>query len=121
MVELGEGSQATVVELFVSGEGPLLVVPITDISVGDAATLSYNVIQQLGAESWQLGHQRIRAGRDATLRTFTASLGGQYARFRTESVLAGQGAPLSSWRLTSGMGPRCTTFVLCRSMPLREQ
>jgi Fe-S cluster assembly protein SufD len=91
VIELGEAAEATVIELFVSGDGPLLVVPIVDIAVGDAAVLSYNAIQQLGAQAWQLGHQRIRSGRDSTLRTFTASLGGEYARFRTESVLAGQG------------------------------
>jgi Fe-S cluster assembly protein SufD len=91
VIELGEAAEATVIELFVSGDGPLLVVPVVDIAVGDAAILSYNAIQQLGAAAWQLAHQRIRAGRDATIRTFTASLGGEYARFRTESVLAGQG------------------------------
>jgi len=91
VIELGEAAEATVIELFVSGDEPLLAVPIADVAVGDAAVLSYNAIQQLGSRAWQFGHQRIRAGRDATVRTFTASLGGEYARFRTESVLAGQG------------------------------
>ena len=91
VIELGEAAEATVIELFVSGDGPLLVVPIVDLCLGDAAVVSYNAIQQLGAGAWQLAHQRMRAGRDATIRTFTASLGGEYARFRTESVLAGKG------------------------------
>jgi Fe-S cluster assembly protein SufD len=91
VIEIGEAAEATVIELFVSGDGSLLAVPTVDIAVGDAAILSYNAIQQLGAGAWQLGHQRIRAGRDSRIRTFTASLGGEYARFRTESVLAGQG------------------------------
>jgi Fe-S cluster assembly protein SufD len=104
VVELGEAAEATVVELFVSGPGPLLVVPVVDIAVSDAAVLSYNTIQQLGAASWQLGHQRLRAGRDATVRTFTASLGGKCARFRTESVLAGQGG--SAELLAAYLGDR---------------
>jgi Fe-S cluster assembly protein SufD len=91
LVDVGDAAEATVIELLVSGDGPLLVVPIVDIAVGDGAVLSYNAIQELGGGAWQLAHQRIRAGRDATVRTFTASLGGEYARFRTESVLAGQG------------------------------
>jgi Fe-S cluster assembly protein SufD len=91
VIDVGEASEASVIELFVSGDGALVAVPIVDIDVGDAAVLSYNAIQQLGAGAWQLAHQRIRAGRDSTVRTFTASLGGEYARFRTESVLAGQG------------------------------
>ncbi|MGD0439695.1 MAG: Fe-S cluster assembly protein SufD [Acidimicrobiales bacterium] len=91
VVDLGEAAEATVIELFVSGEGPLLVVPAVDIAVGDGAVLSYNAVQELGRGAWQFAHQRVRAGRDATVRTFTASLGAEYARFRTESVLAGQG------------------------------
>ena len=91
VIELGEAAEATVIELFVSCDGPLLVVPIVDLFLRDAAVASYNAIQQLGAGAWQLAHQRMRAGRDATIRTFTASLGGEYARFRTESVLAGKG------------------------------
>ncbi len=91
VIELGEAAEAMVIELLVSSDGALLAVPVVDIAVGDGALLSYNAIQQLGAGAWQLGHQRMRAGRDATLKTFTASLGGDYARFRTESVLAGTG------------------------------
>jgi Fe-S cluster assembly protein SufD len=91
LIELGEASEATVIELLVSSDEALLAVPVVDMAVGDGAILSYNAIQQLGAAAWQLGHQRMRAGRDATLRTFTASFGGDYARFRTESVLAGTG------------------------------
>jgi len=91
VIEVGEAAEATVIELVVSSDGALLAVPVVDIAVGDGAILSYNVMQQLGTGAWQLGHQRMRAGRDATLKTFTASLGGDYARFRTESVLAGTG------------------------------
>ncbi|MGA2529244.1 MAG: Fe-S cluster assembly protein SufD [Acidimicrobiales bacterium] len=91
VIEIGEVAEATVIELFVSGDDPQLVVPVLDVAVSDGAVLSYNTVQQLGLRTWQLAHQRIRAGRDATVGTFTASLGGEYARFRTESVLAGQG------------------------------
>jgi Fe-S cluster assembly protein SufD len=104
VVELDEAGEASVVELFVSGSGPLLVVPVVDVFLADGAVLSYNAIQQLGAASWQLGHQRVRAGRDATVRTFTASFGGKYARFRTESVLAGQGG--SAELLAAYLGDR---------------
>jgi Fe-S cluster assembly protein SufD len=91
VVELGESAEATVIELFTSGPNPGLFVPIVDMAVADAAVLSYNAVQQLGQRTWQIAHQRVRAGRDSTVRTFTASFGGEYARFRTESVLAGEG------------------------------
>ncbi|MGH9296930.1 MAG: SufB/SufD family protein, partial [Acidimicrobiales bacterium] len=91
VIRLGENAGATVVELLVSGEEAALVVPVVDLDVGDGARLFYTAVQQLGSATWQLGHTRVRTGRDATIKTFTASLGGAYARSRTDSVLAGQG------------------------------
>ena len=91
VVSLGEGAGATVVEIYVSRAGRVLVAPTTDLSVGDGSVLVHLALQQLGDGAFMLAHQRARAGRDATLRTFTASLGGEYSRVRTESVLAGRG------------------------------
>ncbi|MGO9962899.1 MAG: Fe-S cluster assembly protein SufD [Acidimicrobiales bacterium] len=110
LVEIGEAAEATVIELLVSGDGLLLVVPIVDIAVGDGAVLSYNAIQELGGGAWQFAHQRVRAGRDATIRTFTASLGGEYARFRTESVLAGQGGNAELLAAYLGSGTQTHDF-----------
>jgi Fe-S cluster assembly protein SufD len=91
IVRLGESAAATVIEMSVSGDGAALVMPAVEIDVGDGARLSYSSIQQLGRKSWQLGRTYLRAGRDATLRHFTASFGGEYARSRTDSLLDGQG------------------------------
>ena len=90
-VSLGEDASATVVELFVSGEGAILTCPVTELDVAQAGRLSYTSVQQLGRRTWQLGHSWSRAGRDAHLKLFTASLGGEYARTRTDSRLEGQG------------------------------
>lgn len=90
-LEVGESARATVVELALSGPGAVLVAPATELSVGDGARLSYSSIQQLGRRTWQLGHSWARAGRDAELVAFTASLGGEYARSRTDSILDGPG------------------------------
>jgi Fe-S cluster assembly protein SufD len=110
LIDVGEAAEATVIELLVSLDGPMLVVPIVDVTVGDGAVLSYNAIQELGTGAWQLAHQRIRAGRDATIRTFTASLGGEYARFRTESVLAGQGGNAELLAAYLGAGTQTHDF-----------
>jgi Fe-S cluster assembly protein SufD len=45
----------------------------------------------LGAGAWALGNQVSRVGRDATLRSMTVALGGEYARVRTDSALEGPG------------------------------
>jgi Fe-S cluster assembly protein SufD len=104
IVDVGEGAEAGVIELLVSGDEAMLVVPTVDLLAADGANLTYATIQQLGARSWQLAHQRARAGRDATFRSFTASLGADYARFRTESVLAGKGG--SAELLAAYLGDR---------------
>lgn len=91
VVALGENAGARVIELFVSGPGALLVLPTTELLVGDGARLSYSAVQQLGRRTWQLGHSWAKAGRDSSLKSLTASLGGEYARTKTDSLLDGQG------------------------------
>jgi Fe-S cluster assembly protein SufD len=69
----------------------MLVVPVTEVYVGDGAKLSYVSVQALGPATWQLGYQVSRIGSDASLRSFAVALGGDFARLRTDSELAGQG------------------------------
>jgi Fe-S cluster assembly protein SufD len=66
-----------------------LVVPVTELHVGDDASLSYVSVQSLGAETWQLAHQASTIGANATLASFAVALGGSYARLRTDSALQG--------------------------------
>jgi Fe-S cluster assembly protein SufD len=109
VVRAGDSAQAGVVEMIVdlgggvlggpatgarsgsAGSPQMLVVPVTEVQVGDGAKLSYVSIQALGGAAWQLGYQVSRIGSDAALRSFAVALGGDYARLRTDSELAGQG------------------------------
>jgi Fe-S cluster assembly protein SufD len=91
LVQVAESGQASVIELMVSEDVAALVVPVAELDVGDAANLAYIGLQHLGSRVWQIAHQASRVGRDASLRSFTAALGGEYARLRTDSRLAGQG------------------------------
>jgi Fe-S cluster assembly protein SufD len=91
VVRIGRAAEASVVEVAVSGEGPVLTVPTVDLDVSDDARLSYVGIQDLGRTAWQLGYQVSRVGRDGHLSSFSVALGGSYARLRTDSRLAGQG------------------------------
>lgn len=92
LVELGEGAQASVVELLVSGDEAILVAPSVELRVGDGAHLSAMSVQQLGGGAVQLASQRSVLGRDAVLVSFVAALGGAVTRQRTHSVLAGVSA-----------------------------
>jgi Fe-S cluster assembly protein SufD len=94
VVRLGAGSSAQVVEIVAGapGGGHGLVVPVTELSAGDGAQLSYAALQLLGADAWHLSRLAAVAGRDATLRTFTVGLGGGYDRSRTDALAAGPGS-----------------------------
>jgi Fe-S cluster assembly protein SufD len=108
-VELEEGGDASIVEM-VAGPGRALVIPVTDLSVGAAARLSYLQIQLLGSQAWQLGLQTSRVDRDASLMSSAVALGGDYARLRTDSVLVGQGATGRLLALYFGAGTQMHDF-----------
>jgi Fe-S cluster assembly protein SufD len=90
-VEAGENCDLTVIEV-VAGPGRALVVPVTELDVARAARVSYLHLQLLGSQAWQIARQVSEVGADATLVSAAVALGGDYARLRTDSVLAGSGA-----------------------------
>jgi Fe-S cluster assembly protein SufD len=92
VVVMGEDSEAEVLERFTSPADDHLVVPVTELVVGNAARLRFLGVQDHGADIWQVALVRATVGRDATLRASAVSLGGDYARLRSEALLAGAGA-----------------------------
>ncbi len=99
VVRVGAGSSAEVVEVVAGaphagapGAARGLVVPVTELSVGDGAQLSYAALQVLGQGVWHIARLAAVAGRDATLRTFTVGLGGSYDRSRTDALADGPGS-----------------------------
>ncbi len=92
LVEVGRSAEATVVEVLVSGDHPVLVAPTTELRVGANGSLTHLSVQELGRQADQLASQRATLERDASLVSFVAALGGATARQRTHAVLAGEGA-----------------------------
>ena len=88
-VRASEASQVSVVEQVCSSRVPGLVVPVADLEVADAANVSYVAVQDVSPETWYIGYQASRVGQEATLASFTAAFGGEYARVRTDSRLVG--------------------------------
>ena len=93
VVHAQEGSEASVVEIFVGAEDPAgaLVLPYTAVVVDQGAHVRHAAVQALGPAAWSLGHAGSRVGRDATLQSLVVALGGAYGRLRTDSALSGQG------------------------------
>jgi Fe-S cluster assembly protein SufD len=89
-VRAEEGAEAAVLEVLVGGAGGALVLPVTQVLVGDAAHVRHAVVQDLDRSAWSLAFAGSRIGQDATLRSLTVALGGGYARLRTDSQLAGR-------------------------------
>ncbi|HXR22525.1 MAG TPA: Fe-S cluster assembly protein SufD [Acidimicrobiales bacterium] len=90
-VEVGDNASVRVVEIVASADVDVLSVPMAHLYLRPGARLGFGHVQLLGGRAWQLGNQVSRVGRDATLRSMTVALGGQYARERTDSVLEGSG------------------------------
>jgi Fe-S cluster assembly protein SufD len=91
-VVAGEDSELSVLELSLSSDVEALVVPVTEISVGAAARVRHASLQDVGSRVWQVANLVASVERDATLRSASAALGGDYARQRTDCRLVGRGA-----------------------------
>lgn len=110
IVRLGEDAQATVVDVLTSTDVDAFVAPVVELQVGDAAVLKWLGVQDLGRRVWQVGYHVSRVGRDATLSSANVVLGGDYARVRTDSRLAGQGGTSNLLAVYFGDGDQMHDF-----------
>ena len=108
-IDAGEDCELSVLEV-VAGPGRSLVAPVTEIEVGRAARVSYQHVQTLGHDAWQIAFQASRVAADASLTSAAVALGGYYARLRTDSVLAGPGGSSRLLALYFGVGTQMHDF-----------
>ena len=115
VVEVGSGAEGAVVEVLISSDpatpdGAALVVPVSELRVGPGGRLSYANLQVLGTGTTQIALQRSRIEAHATLRSFTVSLGGRYARVCTDSDLVGRGSSSALLAAYLGIGDQVHDF-----------
>jgi Fe-S cluster assembly protein SufD len=110
VIVLEDGAQATVWEQYLSGspEQDALLNVVTELIVGNAATLRYVCGQALSERSWIFGAQRAQVGRDATLDWVALGFGSARGRVRLETRLVGQGA---SARVTGAYAPHARQHI----------
>jgi len=72
--------------------GTALAVHSTFIDAGPGSQVTYLSLQDYAQDVWHLAPTRAVTGRDATIRTFTATIGGRFTRSVTESKLIGKGS-----------------------------
>jgi Fe-S cluster assembly protein SufD len=94
LIVVGEGAEATVAEQWMSHTDDLEAYfnPVTELTVGDGASLHYLCVQDLSEQSWILGSQRARVGRDGSLHWIGLGLGSGQGKLRMETDITGRGA-----------------------------
>jgi Fe-S cluster assembly protein SufD len=110
LVVAGENSEVTVLERAGSPQSDHLVVGAVELILGDAARVGYLSVQEHGSRTWSIATQRAHLGADATLRSAAIALGGDYARLRSESLLAGRNAESNLLAVYFGDGGQMLDF-----------
>jgi Fe-S cluster assembly protein SufD len=92
-VRLGPDAGASVLLLYRSADGVTVAQsPQVVLEAGDASRLRLTTAQVLGDQTTTITHQRVRIGRDATVRLGEAGLGGRFARLDLSMDLVGAGS-----------------------------
>jgi Fe-S cluster assembly protein SufD len=110
LVVAGADSEVTVLERAGSPETSHLVAGAVELVVGDSARVGYLSVQEHGSKTWSVATQRARVGVDGSLRSAAIALGGDYARLRSESLLAGKGAESNLLAVYFGDGGQMLDF-----------
>ena len=91
-VVVGDGAEAQLVNVLVSGEGEVFAAPVAEIDVGPAARLQYLNLQELGSRATGIDRTAATVASQGHLVIGLAAVGGAYARCRVDCTLAGRGA-----------------------------
>ena len=94
LIVVEDGAEATIVEQYLSADDELegYFNPVTEIVVGEGATVNYLCVQDLSERSWILGSQRASVARDASLHWVGLGLGSGQGKLRMETDITGKGA-----------------------------
>ncbi len=93
LVIAGEGSEATVVESYVSlGKGVTFTNAVTELALGQGAHLRHYKLQNESDTAYHVGVTQVHQERDSVFHSFSLALGGKLARNDLNVALDGEGA-----------------------------
>src|SRR5262249_16356193 len=97
LLVVGENSQATIIEDYVSLDGMAEPVPafsnsVTELVAGENAVVSHYMIVRESEQTFNVSTLRIQQARTSNVSTHSVLLGGQLVRNNVHPVLAGEGA-----------------------------
>nr|WP_233557871.1 Fe-S cluster assembly protein SufD [Tessaracoccus antarcticus] len=96
IISVGANAEATIV-LHYTGSGSYA--EKTDIIVGDGARLNLVTLQDWADDAVHGGQRSLLVGRDARVKTITASMGGDVVRLQENSRFAGPGGEVEAYGL----------------------
>lgn len=94
VVRIQPDATATIIESYVGFTGTALTNAATVIDVHDSASLSYHRVQTEDPGASHIGHVRIRAGHDTTVKCTSFSIGGRTSRVAFDISLVGDRSQL---------------------------
>ncbi len=124
LVVAGEGSRATLEEIFVGGLGPAyLTNAVTELVLADGASVEHVRLQAEGPSAFHVSVVHAEQGAESSLAAHAFSLGGKVSRAEIRARLAGEGAKVAANGLYMAAGeqlvdnfswvehavPRCST------------
>jgi len=92
VVVVGDGAEAQVVNVLVSGEEEGFAAPVAELDVGPAARLQYLNLQELGPQATGIDQTAATVASQGHLAIGLAAVGGSYSRCRVDCTLSGRGA-----------------------------
>jgi Fe-S cluster assembly protein SufD len=92
LIVLEAGARATVVETHVGHEGESLINAVTEIRVGEGASLVHVQIQRQAGTAFHLGTTAARVEREGSFTSTSITLGARLSRQQLDVTLAGEGA-----------------------------
>ncbi len=109
-IALDDNAQASVVLLFRSSEAELAVAPVVESTLGSGARLFMTSVQTWGRNTQGLGYQRVRLGRDASMKMGEVGLGGALGRLDLSVDLDGDGSSYLLNGLSFGDGQQVLDY-----------
>lgn len=92
VVLVGAGAKATLVETFVSPDGVSFTDALTQVRLGDGASLEHYRLEREGAKAFHAGRTEVEQGAGSRYRSFSIAEGASLARHELDVRLAGEGA-----------------------------
>lgn len=93
LVVVGRHARATLIESYVStSDATYLTNAVTEVSVGEGATLRHYKMQREGARAYHVGTIEVHQARDSHYVSFSLATGGALTRTNIYTTLDGEGA-----------------------------